>query len=557
MHLHIIVLLTILLLLAVSFYSIRLIRSSVSAIIWIMVFIGSVMLLIDRLIYFYRVFYLTGDQPVFLFEELLMLIISALYFTGVYFVDDLLSDMQKTEAELEDSRYKYQTLLENISDGILVTRDDEISFVNDKIVIDTAYTREELIGMPLRRLFDEKNFNRLSGSLRNLSISGLELEDVPIKTKENASIYVHLKILPIRWEEKTARLFFFDNVTEAYRIRHRLGESETQYRTLFEQANDAIFLMKEDKFIECNRRTLEMFLCSRDEILNHPPYQFSPEKQPDGKDSESEAQRRISKAINGEPQFFEWKHKRLNEEEFDAEVSLKAIELSGMPFILAIVRDVTQRKKAETALKNSLGEKELLLKELHHRVKNNLQIIDSLLTLQMNENPNALVKESFKEISNRIKSFSYIHETIYFNRKMAENDFSAYIEKLALHLISSYPEKSGNISLKLEMQNVSLTMETALNCGLIINELVTNAIKHAFEADEKGIVEIGLQQEDGVVYLYVWDSGNKLPEGFSLEKISSLGLHLIVTMVRQLTGNLTYSRKGGTKFIVEFQNTSH
>jgi PAS domain S-box-containing protein len=182
--------------------------------------------------------------------------------------------------------------------------------------------------------------------------------------------------------------------------------SELRYRSVFEGANDAIFLMDGDRFVECNRRTLGIFGCSLEQILAKTLIEFSPATQPDGRSSLENAQERIALAVGGQPQVFDWVHSKPDGSLFDAEVSLKRVASGSRKYLQAVVRDVTARKAAERQLQASLQEQEILLKEIQYRVKNNLQVITSLLNLQSARINDEKMKDIFLDTQNRIRSMA-------------------------------------------------------------------------------------------------------------------------------------------------------
>jgi PAS domain S-box-containing protein len=178
----------------------------------------------------------------------------------------------------------------------------------------------------------------------------------------------------IKLSNNTIAVFFTD-VTEKQNTLNRLKHSELKYKTLFESANDAIFLMKDDIFIDCNEKTTEIFRANKDQIIGKNPYLFSPDFQPDGHSSKSKAKEKITQALNGIPQFFEWKHTLLDGTCFDAEISLKRIEFEHDYFLLAIVRDITERKNSERIISEQRRELSTLMSNLPgmaYRCANNI-----------------------------------------------------------------------------------------------------------------------------------------------------------------------------------------
>lgn len=221
------------------------------------------------------------------------------------------------------------------------------------------------------------------------------------------------------------------------------------------------------------------------------------------------------------------------------------------------VEDITEHKKAEEQIKASLKEKEVLLQEIHHRVKNNLQVISSLLSLQSTYTKDDKYTEMFKESQNRIKTMALIHEKLYQSENLASIDFTEYIRALAHSLFLSYEASTDRVALKTEVDTISLGIDTAIPCGLIINELVSNSLKHAFP-DRKGEIIIKLRSIDGTIQLTVADNGVGIPDTVDFRNTESLGLRLVTLLAEgQLHGEVKLSRNGGTEFCITFQAESY
>jgi len=216
------------------------------------------------------------------------------------------------------------------------------------------------------------------------------------------------------------------------------------------------------------------------------------------------------------------------------------------------IRDITDRKRAENKLKSSLEEKEVLLREIHHRVKNNLQVISSLLSLQSRYIKDDETLELFKESQNRVKSMTLVHEKLYQSEDLARIDFESYIKKLTEHLFHSYGVDINNVFLEINVDQLSLDVNTAIPCGLIINELVTNSMKHAFPEGKNGKIGVNLHLDGDKLLLTVYDDGIGFPENLDFRKTKSLGLRLVSTLTEQLGGNIELYREKGTRFNIIF-----
>lgn len=222
-------------------------------------------------------------------------------------------------------------------------------------------------------------------------------------------------------------------------------------------------------------------------------------------------------------------------------------EVSGM------AHDITEKKIAETELKSSLKEKEVLLKEVHHRVKNNLQVISSILNLQSSYVQDEKTLTILKESQNRIKSMAFIHESLYQTNDFSQINFSEYVVNLSKNLVHSYLVNQELIELKLDINNVSLNLDLSIPCGLIINELVSNALKYAFGEGKKGYILIQLFVKDEFVYLSISDNGKGFPKEIDYRNTDSLGLQLVTTLAEQINAEITLNNTKGTTFNIKFK----
>lgn len=224
------------------------------------------------------------------------------------------------------------------------------------------------------------------------------------------------------------------------------------------------------------------------------------------------------------------------------------VEVSG------IAHDISEKKINEEKINQSLKEKEVLLKEVHHRVKNNMQVISSILNLQSSYVTDEYALMLLKESQNRIKTMAYIHEALYQNKTFSSINFSEYISTLTNNIVQSYAATGQKIRLVLDVQKIILNLDTSIPTGLIINELVTNCLKHAFKKGEDGIILINLHTKANMVYLEVSDNGKGFPNNVDFKNTNSLGLQLVNTLVEQLGGiiELKKNKYNGAGFYISF-----
>jgi PAS domain S-box-containing protein len=268
-----------------------------------------------------------------------------------------------------------------------------------------------------------------------------------------------------------------------------------------------------------------------------------------------EVRRMFERARNGERIIpFEAIGRRKNGSLFDASVALSPVldRSSQIIGVSAIVRDISEQKRSESAMKHSLAEKEVLLKEIHHRVKNNLQVVASLLNLQVSAGSSDEQRRALEESVLRIHSMALVHQLLYQSRDLASIDFSGYIRELVGRLGDSFAARESRITFAVSAPGIHLDIDTAVPCGLIVNELVSNSLRHAFPDGRAGHVAVSLgAQEHGFFILTVVDDGIGIPAE-ALRGGGSLGLQIVSMLAKQLRGAIEFTRLGGTRVQITF-----
>jgi PAS domain S-box-containing protein len=336
-------------------------------------------------------------------------------------------------------------------------------------------------------------------------------------------------------------------------IKSALAKSEIRFQQVVESAPNAMVMIRANGLIEMVNTQAELvFGYSRKELLGQPVEMLVPVRF-----------RKHHPALRGS--FFgEPKSRPMGAgrdlfglkkdgSEFPIEIGLNPIETEEGIMVLSAIVDISDRKQKADRIEAALKEKDILLGEIHHRVKNNLHVIHSLLDLQSSKIQDRTALALLKESQNRIKSMSLIHQTLYQSKDFARVDFQSFLDSLISNLLSSYGVDRDRIAVSIGVVDVFVPLNAAIPCGLIVNELVTNALKHGFPDGRRGQIEITLAgQPNKRVRLSVSDDGVGIPKAQDLTNSATLGLQLVTLLSEQIGAEMTVHRANPTSFHLTF-----
>jgi PAS domain S-box-containing protein len=435
----------------------------------------------------------------------------------------------------------YNNLFDKISSGVMVIN-------SQKRIIDINPAARELlkIDQELIGSFVEEKLDQFSVLYPLDNIKSEIKREINIK---KPPLWLDLQIISLdKKEKRLGWLITFRNISARKKAESSLKNSEKEYRDLVD--NSLIGIYKTDlegNLLFANDALRDIFGYNKSDDIS--------DLMISSRYKNLDERKFVLKKLKEEGKIKEYEVEFLKKSQETIYIILSATiegdSISGM------IMDITGKKKIEKQIKSSLHEKEMLLKEIHHRVKNNLMVISSLLSLQSRYIKDEESKNIFKESQNRARSMALIHELLYHSNDLKRIDFGYYIRTLTNELFRMYVTDQSLIKLNMNVEEVMVDINTAIPLGLIVNELVSNSMKHAFPNDKSGEINIEFRSNKDIYTMIVADNGVGFPEDYDIENTDTLGLRIVNSLTEQIEGKITIERVNGTKFTIVFREENY
>ncbi|WP_414468729.1 PAS domain-containing sensor histidine kinase [Methanobacterium sp. ACI-7] len=468
---------------------------------------------------------------------------------------------EKTKNALQESEAMYKTIFENTGTATIIIEEDTlISLVNSEFEKLSGYSKHEIEGKMnyIEFLANEDDQSRMEKYHSKRETNDKISSKYEFKFLDNDGNIKDTLITVALIPGTKKRLVSLLDITERKIAEEQLKESEFKFKSLAENSPDIIVRYDTDLKITYINRDPSILGLSKGSFKDKITDELMTGKEEDKKWTEN-----LNKALKtGKNQIMEYQlpvSERIRT--FQSIITPEYNDKNKIVSLLVISRDITKRKEAEDEIIKSLQEKEILFKEIHHRIKNNMQVISSLLGLQSfyvaDQNTRSILKES----QERIKSMAIVHEKLYSSEDFTKINFKEYTRDLSLHLFSSF--NVIDINFEIEGEDLFLELDYAIPCGLIINELITNSIKYAFPDDEiKGHennrslneheISVNLNSNENEIIIKISDNGIGISDDKNLETKDTLGFLIVNTLIKQINGKIELINGNGTNFEIKF-----
>jgi len=464
-----------------------------------------------------------------------------------------ITDFKQAQEKLERFSKLLDSITTNVNEGILRSTPEEgLIFVNDAFVSMFGYdSRQEVLKIEPEEFYADQEHRwelveklKKNGKLRN--------EEVLFKRKDGTTFYA-LENSTITEEDNHIYIdAVINDINERKMTEEALRESEEKYRTILENIEDGYFETDlEGNFTFVNPAIVKILGYPENELLGMNNLEYM----------DDENARKVFNTFNEvfknevPRKGFDWKLRKKDGSSIYVEASFNLRKDSeGNPIgFRGIVRDITDRKEREEKIKDSLKEKEVLLGEIHHRVKNNLAVISGLLYLQAEKTDTEAGRNLLQQSQGRINSMAIVHELLYENHNFSSIDPGKYIEQLTTHISSNLSVRDKDITTTVHTGDLQIDMNIAIPCALLINELLTNAYKYAFVDRDEGSISVNIYRENGCNHIEVKDDGVGIPDAYiEGNGDEGLGMSLVRILAQQLQGTLTIENENGSLFNISF-----
>ncbi|MDP4266882.1 MAG: PAS domain S-box protein [Bacteroidota bacterium] len=510
-----------------------------------------------------------------------------------------INKLREAENNLKIKEQQFKTFFEEVRNGILIYEaiDNGSDFIiknaNKAAERIDCFNREDVIG---------KNVTSVFPTIKEYGLWDLLIKVYNTGNPEHNPVFFYKDERIKGWRENYVYklpsgeiVSIFDDITDFKWIEEAKKDIENKFRNLIENTNEWIWQINEDNhFIYHNPKVQDILGFSPAELMARTPFDILDPEDSQTKNVLIEILKNKSKMnllensmihkngniifletnaspmynLNGEYIGYIGASRDITDrrhaeetlkqayEDLELKVQQRTFDLTQTNETLKF--EIQERKKAEDHINNSLEEKKVLLKEIYHRVKNNLQVISALLNLQSNYIKDDLSKTIFKECQNRVMSMSMVHEMLYRSSNLSRIDYKEYIRDLISNLTITYNTNPDIIKIYQNIEEISLNIDTSIPLGLIITELVSNCLKYAFPDNRKGEIKIDLIKDpDNYWILSIKDNGIGLPRDLEINKTNSLGLRLVVSLTNQIEGSLDITNNDGTEFNIKFLEISN